>query len=213
MYAEDDLIQLSALQHYVFCKRQCALIHIEQLWAENYFTASGRIMHERVHENEQECGNGVRIERGRAVRSLELGIIGKMDVVEFHLQEPDKWRAYPVEYKRGKTKIDDCDRVQLCAQALCLEEEFGTEIPEGAIFYGRSRRREYVEFSVELRVKTKKICKEIHQFIQRCVTPLAVYTQKCVTCSLNELCMPQKMNKRSIADYLDVLRNENEKTS
>ncbi len=123
----DDLIQLSSLQHFVFCPRQCALIHIEQLWDENLFTAEGRIMHERVDQSNRESRGNIRIDYGVPIRSLRLGIVGKADVVEFH-RHGEKWMPLPVEYKRGKPKIDNCDRVQICAQAICLEEMLDVEI-------------------------------------------------------------------------------------
>jgi len=121
-YLEDDLIQLSALQHYAFCPRQCALIHVEQVWSENLLTAEGRIMHEHVHEEGDESRGDIRIERGVSLRSLQLGLIGKADVIEYHRQPDGSWQAFPVEYKRGKPKPDDSDKIQLCAQAICLEE-------------------------------------------------------------------------------------------
>ena len=135
-YKEDDLIQLSALQHLVFCERQCALIHIEQVWSENLFTAEGRIMHEKVDTANRESRGNIRIEYGVPMRSLRLGLIGKADVVEFH-KTGDKWIPFPVEYKRGKPKLDNSDKAQLCAQALCLEEMMNVGIPEGALFTGR----------------------------------------------------------------------------
>ena len=120
MFDIDDLIQLSALQHMDFCPRQCALIHVEQTWSENRLTAEGRIMHEHVHEEGRESRGDVRIERGVALRSLRLGLIGKADVVEYHRQAGGSWRPFPVEYKRGKPKPDHSDKIQLCAQAICL---------------------------------------------------------------------------------------------
>ena len=149
-YTEDELIQLSALQHLVFCERQCALIHIEQLWSENLFTAEGRIVHEKVDTANRESRGNIRIEYGVPMRSLRLGLIGKADVVEFH-RNGDKWTPFPVEYKRGKPKGGNCDKVQLCAQALCLEEMLNVEIPEGSLFYGQTRRREDVTFDEKLR--------------------------------------------------------------
>ncbi len=126
-YNEDDLIQLSALQHLLFCERQCALIHIEQVWAENMFTAEGKIMHERVDSSKSESRGKVRVEFSVPLRSLRLGLVGKADVVEFH-QKSGEWHPFPVEYKRGKPKMNNCDKVQLCAQALCLEEMLEVEI-------------------------------------------------------------------------------------
>ena len=135
-YYEDDLLMLSSLQHFMYCERQCALIHIEQIWSENVFTAEGRIMHDKADSNKFESRGNVRIDYSVPLRSLKLGLVGKADVVEFH-KHGDKWIPFPVEYKRGKPKIDDCDKVQLCAQAICLEEMLKVEIPEGALFTGR----------------------------------------------------------------------------
>ena len=135
MYSEDDLLPLSALQHLLFCERQCALIHVEQTWVENRFTAEGRIMHERVHEADRESRRDVRLEYSMPMRSLQLGVVGKADVVEFHrdTEDPeDLWRPFPVEYKRGKPKKGNYDKVQLCAQALCLEEMLNIEVSAGA---------------------------------------------------------------------------------
>ena len=140
VYTEDDLLRLSALQHLLFCERQCALIHIEQIWTENLFTAEGRIMHDKVDTANRETRGNVRIEYGVPMHSLRLGLIGKADVVEFHKDEDD-WVPFPVEYKRGKPKKDNSDKAQLCAQALCLEEMMNVEIPRGALFYGETRRR------------------------------------------------------------------------
>ena len=153
---DSDLIPISALSHYSFCPRRCAFIHIEHQWEENRFTAEGRIMHERVHEEGSEMRAGVRIERGVSLRSLRLGLIGKADVVEFHRREDGIWRPFPVEYKRGKPKPDHCDKIQLCAQALCLEEMIQAEIPGGALFYGQTRRRLDVVFDNNLRRETEE---------------------------------------------------------
>jgi len=203
MYSEDDLVPLSALQHLVFCERQCALIHIEQLWDENRFTAEGRIMHERVHEVGAESRGNVRIARGVALRSLRLGLIGKADVVEFHRIEGGKWRPFPVEHKLGKPKPDDCDKVQLCAQALCLEEMLGVEVPAGAIFYGRTRHRLDVEFDDALREETEKAAGQVHDLIRSGSTPKPVYTKKCKSCSLVAACLPKTIEKKpSVRRYL-----------
>ena len=141
MFDEDDLITISALQHYVFCPRQCALIHIEQVWTESGLTAEGRIMHEKVHEEQRESRGSVRVEYGIPLRSLRLGLIGKADEVEFRKVDKAPWQPFPVEYKRGKPKPDHCDAVQLCAQAMCLEEMLSVAVPRGALFYGKTRRR------------------------------------------------------------------------
>ena len=203
-YTEDDLIPLSALQHLMFCRRQCALIHVEQLWDENLFTAEGRVMHERVHEADRESRGDVHIERGVPLRSLRVGLIGKADVVEFHRVEGDKWLPLPVEYKRGKPKVDESDKVQLCAQALCLEEMLNVEIPGGAMFYGKTRRRLDVSFDGELRRETERAAREAHELLASGRTPEPAYTKKCERCSLVNQCLPKVIQKRpSVKRYLE----------
>ena len=204
-YAENDLIQLSALQHFVFCKRQCALIHIEQLWSENVLTAEGRIMHDKVDTANRESRGNIRIEYGVPMRSLKLGLIGKADVVEFH-KHGEKWIPFPVEYKRGKSKLDNCDRVQLCAQAICLEEMMNIEIPDGALFYGQTRRREDVKFDSPLRKETEEAARRLHELIAPGITPKAEYSKKCERCSLVDLCLPKVSSKAS--NYLLKVREE-----
>jgi CRISPR-associated exonuclease Cas4 len=195
-YSEDELIQLSALQHLVFCERQCALIHIEQLWSENVLTAEGKIMHEKVDTANRESRGKIRIEYGVPMRSLRLGLIGKADVVEFH-KTGDKWIPFPVEYKRGKPKMDDCDKVQLCAQAICLEEMMNVEIPEGALFYGQTRHRYDVKFDSALRKETEDAAVRLRELITSGITPPPVYSAKCKKCSLVELCLPKVSKKAS----------------
>lgn len=196
-YNEDDLIQLSALQHFMFCERQCALIHIEQLWSENLFTAEGRIMHDKVDTANREVRGKVRIDYGVPLRSLRLGLIGKADVVEFHKKDGGAWMPFPVEYKRGKPKMDDCDKVQLCAQVICLEEMLNVEINEGALFYGQIRRREDVVFDNKLRMETEGAARKVHELIESGMTPKAEYSEKCKRCSLLNLCMPKVSRKAS----------------
>jgi CRISPR-associated exonuclease Cas4 len=207
-YTEDDLIPLSALQHVVFCERQCALIHVEQVWDENLFTAEGRIMHERVHDRDRESRGDVRIERGLPLRSLKLGLIGKADVIEFHRTEGGKWQPFPVEYKRGKPKLDDCDKVQLCAQAMCLEEMLDMDVPCGALYYGRTRHRLEVTFDHALREETEKAAARARELIQDGITPKANYTKKCKSCSLQVHCMPKLLQKRSVEKYLTRMVEE-----
>jgi CRISPR-associated exonuclease Cas4 len=197
MYTEDELIQLSALQHLVFCERQCALIHIEQMWSENLFTAEGRIMHDKVDTANRESRGNIRIEYGVPMRSLRLGLIGKADAVEFHRMDDGIWIPFPVEYKRGKPKMDDCDKVQLCAQAICLEEMLDVEINNGALFYGQTRRREEVVFDEKLRRETEDAARKVHALIELGTTPKAEYSKKCKKCSLYELCMPKASRKAS----------------
>lgn len=197
-YNENDLVQLSSLQHIIFCERQCALIHIEQLWSENLFTAEGRIMHDKVDTADRESRENIRIEYGVPLRSLLLGLIGKADVVEFHRQG-DNWHPFPVEYKRGKPKGDNCDKVQLCAQAMCLEEMLSCTITEGALFYGTTRRREDVVFDMALRTETEETAKKVHDLIDAGITPKPKYSKKCKSCSLVELCMPKVSGKKGKA--------------
>jgi len=199
MYTEDDLLPVSALQHLVFCPRQCALIHIEQLWIENLFTAEGRGLHEKVHSTDTESRPGVRIVRGLRLQSLELGLVGQADVVEFLADAngslipglKGRYKPFPVEYKRGKSKPGNCDRVQLCAQAMCLEEMLSVKIEYGAIFYGRPRRRERVELTKSLRQETTSLAKELHRLYETRTTPKAKYQKKCKSCSLYGICMPK----------------------
>ena len=196
-YTEEDLIMISALQHISFCERQCALIHIEQIWDENRATAEGRIMHERVHEQDHESRGNVRIEYGLPLRSLKLGLVGKADVVEFHRLDKDRWQPFPVEYKRGKPKPDDCDLIQLCAQAMCLEEMLSVSVPKGAIFYGKTRRRLDVSFDEPLRQETEEAAKRTHQLISSGITPPPVYEKRCESCSLIGECLPKAIGKKS----------------
>jgi CRISPR-associated exonuclease Cas4 len=203
MYNEEDLIQLSALQHYAFCPRQCALIHVEQVWTENRLTAEGRIMHEHVHEEGNESRGDVRVERGASLRSLRLGLIGKADVVEYHRQSDGTWQAFPVEYKRGKPKPDHSDKIQLCAQAICLEEMLNVHIPAGSLFYGKTRRRLDVQFDEALRQETQNVANKTHELIEAGMTPSPVYAKKCESCSLVSECLPKAMQKkRKVENYL-----------
>jgi CRISPR-associated exonuclease Cas4 len=213
MYTESDLLMLSALQHLAFCERQCCLIHIEQAWSENRLTAEGRILHERVHEQETESRDNVLIVRGLKLRSFRLGLSGIADVVEFHkteidagIQLPDRkgfWRVYPVEYKRGKPKKDGCDEVQLCGQAICLEEMTGAKIETGALYYGSQHKRQEVVFIEELRNKTIAIAEKLHELISNMATPKAVYQKKCENCSLIDACMPEAGKGKSVEKYLE----------
>ena len=203
MFKEEDLIMLSALQHYIFCERQCALIHIEQAWAENRLTAEGRIMHERVHEEGNESRGDVRIARGVPLRSLEMGSVGKADVVEFHRVDKNQWQPFPVEYKRGKPKPDHSDAIQLCAQAICLEEMLGIAVPKGALFYGRTRRRFEVLFDDSLRMEVYETTKRVRELIASGATPPPVYEKRCESCSLIGECMPRNIEKHpSVKRYL-----------
>jgi len=200
---ENELIMISALNHYLYCPRRCALIHIEQVWSENLFTAEGRVMHDKADSNKFESRGNVRIDYSVPLRSLRLGLSGKADVVEFHKIEDGTWLPFPVEYKRGKPKADDCDKVQLCAQAICLEEMLNVEIKEGALFYGQTRRREDVVFDERLRTVTEDISRKVHELIASGITPKAEYSKKCESCSLLDLCLPKTCGKtKSVSKYL-----------
>lgn len=203
MYAESDLLPLSGLQHLLYCERQWALIHVEQQWEENRFTAQGRVLHKTVDEAPDESHRGVRIVRSLPVRSLRLGITGKADVVEFPLSGPGP--PVPVEYKRGRPKRGAWDEVQLCAQALCLEEMLNVEVTEGAMFYGALRRRTHVEFTFELRACTERATARMHQLYRDRSTPRPVYeSRKCDRCSLIEVCQPRQMGRDvSAASWLE----------
>ncbi|MBF0522249.1 MAG: CRISPR-associated protein Cas4 [Candidatus Omnitrophica bacterium] len=202
MYSDDDFIQLSALQHFIFCPRQCALSYIEQVWEENLFTAEGGIMHDRAHAEGFETRDGVRIERGMPLRSERLGLNGKADVVEFH-KSGGTWQPFPVEYKHGKPKENNCDKVQLCAQALCLEEMLKNKIENGAIFYGKTRHRLEVVFNDALRQETEDVAQRVHEFIRAGLTPKPVYSKKCESCSLVDACKPKALEQAaSVMRYL-----------
>lgn len=195
-------ISLSALQHYAFCPRQCALIHNEQAWAENFLTAQGRALHERVDGGEPETRKGVRFERSVHVAAEKLGLSGVLDMVEHDLLSG---RLKPVEYKRGKPKIDDWDKIQLCAQALCLEEMTGQIIAEGALWYQQTRHRQVVVFTDDLRQKTLAIINEVRLLLECGETPAAVYGKHCKACSLIELCQPQLLGKDRSVAYVENL--------
>jgi CRISPR-associated exonuclease Cas4 len=201
VFSEDDLLPLSGLQHLAFCERQWALIHIEQIWSENRLTAEGRELHERTHEAGSESRPGLRIARGLRLRSLRVGIAGQADVVEFHAAPagaalpgaPGFWQPFPVEYKRGRPKAGQCDRIQLCAQALCLEEMFETPVPAGALYYGTPRRRQDVVLSASLRLETEALAARMQELYLARATPRAAYAPKCEKCSLLASCMPKTL--------------------
>ena len=196
-FGEDELLPLSALQHLLFCERQCALIHIEGLWADNRLTVEGEHLHQKAHDGPDETRHGVRVARGLPLRSLRLGLVGRADVVEFRAAEAGMGPVpFPVEYKRGRPKRHDADRAQLCAQALCLEEMLGVTIPSGALFYGRTRRRMDVAFDADLRTLTERAASRLHALVAGRSTPRAIREAKCESCSLLDLCMPGALSPR-----------------
>ena len=205
MYPESDFVMLSALQHFVYCPRQCALIHLEQIWSENVYTAEGREMHDRVDNGETSYRTGVRVTRSAALRSAMLGISGIADVVEWH-QRNNHEEPFPVEYKRGKPKKHDADKIQLCAQAMCLEEMLGIQIPAGALFYGLTKHRLDVDFDDALREKTVLAAKGVHNLFQDGITPPPEPGPKCKLCSLKEECLPEVIAQgKSAKVYLQKL--------
>lgn len=208
----DDYLLISGIQHFEFCPRQWAIIHIEQQWAENVKTVDGMIFHERAHDDEitEKRGNLI-ITRGMRIQSNELGMSGQCDVVEFHAYSngirlfgrEGLWQPYPVEYKKGAPKESDADIMQLCAQAICLEEMLACRINEGSLFYGEPRRRTPVEFTEELRCKTVTAVKHMHDYYQRKYTPKPKPQKKCRDCSLKDLCLPRLVKTPSVHKYID----------
>lgn len=210
-FNEEEYLQLSGLQHFSYCRRQWALIHIEQQWAENLRTVDGHILHEKAHNGSlHEKRNDLLITRDMGIHSRELGVSGSCDVVEFQRSpsgisipgQEGLWQPYPVEYKRGVPKVTDADRLQLCAQAMCLEEMLCCDIPEGALFYGEIRRREVVDLDEALRDQVRKLLDEMHDLYRRSYTPKVKPTRGCNACSLRALCLPKLVKMRSVADYL-----------
>jgi len=190
MYAEDELLPISALQHLLFCERQCALIHVEGEWAENRLTVEGRQLHDRVHDEGVETRGDARLHRGVLLRSLRLGLYGRADLVEVS-SHAGELHAMPVEYKRGRPKAGDCDRVQLCAQGICLEEMLAVPVNEGALFYARTRRREAVPMTDSLRTETERTARRLHELVHAARMPPADQKPRCRQCSLRDICLPQ----------------------
>jgi CRISPR-associated exonuclease Cas4 len=212
MYTEDDYLMLSGLQHFAYCRRQWALIHIEQQWAENERTVDGQIFHKKAHDSDftEKRGNLI-ITRGLHIKSERLGITGICDVVEFHASEKGitlfnydgKWQPYPVEYKKGEPKAHNADELQLCAQAMCLEEMLLCDIPEGSLFYGETRRRTCIEFTESLRGQVRSMLCEMHELWKKGYTPKVKAQKGCNACSLKEICLPKLTKTKSVASYID----------
>jgi len=216
-YKEEDYLQLSGLQHFKFCRRQWALIHIENQWAENWRTADGAIMHQKAHDAASKERRGdLLITRDMHVFSPSLGISGACDVVEFRRSETGAplrgqeglYQPFPVEYKRGSPRGDTVNALQLCAQAMCLEEMLCCDIPEGALYYGETRRRETVPLTRELRQEVRDCLAEMHALYQRGHTPKVRPTIACNACSLKELCLPKLLRGGSARDYVKARLEE-----
>ncbi len=213
-YSQDDYLMISGIQHFKFCRRQWALIHVEQQWAENEHTVVGELMHKKAHDPYLiEKRNDVLIVRALPVSSRSIGISGECDIVEFHrcdegiklIGHRGLYSVYPVEYKKGKPKESDEDKLQLAAQAMCLEEMFLTQIPEGALYYGETRRREVVEFTEEIRNQVKSIFEEMHGYYERKYTPKVKTTKACLGCSLKDICLPKLMKTGSVKAYVSKM--------
>jgi CRISPR-associated exonuclease Cas4 len=214
MEADDDLVPISALQHYVYCPRQAALIHLERAWRDNVLTVEGTHLHENVDGGQREARGATRILRSVPLLSRALGVTGRADVVELRRAADDddcaaligglRWKVRPVEYKRGKPKRHRADEVQLCAQALCLEEMLHVDITEGDLFYGTTRRRKTILFDGELRALTESVCRGMRALFTEGRTPPADPGPKCKNCSLSEICRPFAA-KRSASRYLQQL--------
>lgn len=223
MYTEDDMLMLSGIQHFVYCPRQWALIHIEQVWEENRFTAEGQILHKQADDPFYRQKNGEFVSlRSVAISSKALGLYGFTDVVELrpsdkpkncitHPSYPGYWKPYPVEYKRGHSKPDERDEVQLAAQVICLEEMHGIRIDCGYLFYGETRRRDVVVVDERLRHLTQEYADEMHRVYSTGEVPKAVKTRKCSNCSLFDICLPDTKNKLLATNYLK--KNLYEETS
>jgi len=215
MYSEDDLLALSGIQHMAFCTKQWALIHVERQWEENVRTVEGRNLHEKV-DNPYifEERDGIITSRAVPIVSYQLGLYGVADVVEFEMTDDSKnsillpghkgfWRPYPVEYKRGKPKKDDIDKVQLCAQAICLEEMHGISIQKCYLYYAEIHRRICIELTDDLRKKVFELSKNMHEIFAEGITPKAIKTKQCRLCSLIDICVPEISSKsKSVLDYL-----------
>lgn len=218
-YSEDDYLMISGIQHFRFCRRQWALIHIEQQWEDNAHTVTGELMHKKVHDPFLlEKRKDVILARGLPVASRKLGMSGECDLIEFHKCEDGiklqghrgLYSIYPVEYKKGRPKLSEEDKLQLTAQVMCLEEMFSTHIWEGSIFYGETRMREGVEITEELRMEVKKILQEMHDYYTKKYTPKVKYSKSCNACSLKEICLPKLGKTTSVQSYIMRMLKEGE---
>jgi CRISPR-associated exonuclease Cas4 len=218
MYSEDEYLMLSGLQHFMFCRRQWALIHIEQQWAENYRTADGRVMHRNVHDASLHEKRGDTVTaRAMAVSSARLGLSGECDAVEFRKDSggieifglDGRYSVTPIEYKRGAPKADESDIMQLAAQAMCLEEMLCCDIPVGFLFYGDTRHRLKVEIDAALRSRVEKAVCEMHDMFSRKYTPKVKRSKACNACSLKEICLPVLCSEKSAEKYMrDMLGSD-----
>lgn len=212
VYKEEDYLMLSGIQHFVFCRRQWALIHIENQWDENVRTVEGHIIHEKAHDQFlSETRGNVIISRGMPVCSASLGITGECDVVEFHknhsgitlIGKEGLYEVTPIEYKRGKEKEEDSDVLQLAAQAMCLEDMLCCSIQKGYLYYNETRRRLEIEINKDLRKKVADMFSEMHQMFNRRYTPKVKRTKRCNACSLKDICLPELCADKSVHKYIE----------
>lgn len=217
-YAEEEYLMISGIQHFKFCRRQWALIHIEQQWSENYHTAVGELMHKKAHDPYiTEKRKDVLIVRALPIASRKLGAVGECDIVEFHKCDDGVslrghrglYSIYPIEYKKGKPKVSEEDKLQLVVQTMALEEMFSTQIEEGAIYYGETRRREVVQVSQELRGMATKMFEEMHDYFKRGYTPKVKQSKSCNSCSLKDICLPRLNKAGSVKNYISQMLGEN----
>lgn len=218
-YQEEDFLAISGIQHFCFCPRQWALIHIEQQWGENRLTAEGEVLHERAHNPmaDEKRGNMV-LSHAMPVFSAALGIRGVCDVVEFTKSDSGvsitgregKWLPVPVEYKHGDGDAMEADELQLCAQAICLEGMLCCEIPQGYLYYAEVRRRTKIDLTAELRARVNDMFDEMHRLYQRGYTPRVKKRPGCKSCSLREICLPELEKTRAASDYLACILSQTE---
>lgn len=212
MYEEDDYLMISGIQHFAYCRRQWALIHIEQQWAENERTVDGHLFHHKAHDATKiEKRGNLLITRGLHIKSDQLGLSGICDVVEFHKSKEGVflssfdglWVPFPVEYKKGQPKEHNADELQLCAQAICLEEMLACQVTCGSLFYGESRRRHKVEFTDILRKQVRDMSSEMHDLWEKGYTPKVTWHKGCNACSLKDICVPKLGKVKSVETYIE----------
>ena len=216
MFSDEDLLQISGLQHLMFCERRWALIYMEMEWEENVRTVEGKQLHESVHKQGASTRSGVRVARGLRLRSLSLGLTGQADLVEFHASDDGapipglsgRWLPYPVEYKRGRKRYENADEAQLCAQALCLEEMLGVTVLKGAIFYGQPRKRSEIDLYFALRGEVSRLCSRARELYSNQTIPSPRLGRHCSNCSIEDICMPNLAAVDKSAEYVTGLLNE-----
>ncbi len=220
-FDEEDYLLLSGLQHFKFCRRQWALIHIENQWADNLRTTEGEIMHEKAHDSSfREVRNNTLIRRDVKVFSASLGITGACDIVEFRkdpggiplVEEEGLYLPFPVEYKHGAPRTDSANELQLCAQAMCLEEMLCCDVLQGALYFGETRHRITVSFTQDLRQEVRELLSEMHMLFSRGYTPKVKPSKSCNACSLKEVCLPKLMRTKTVAEYLHLRTEDQDET-